>query len=188
MDYSFYDVNDKLIIDDKVREWCILSYPDHPKGCPNYGKKKVCPPFAPYVRDYFNFDNYLVFVVVKFDIGFHISKMRVKHPNWTERQCRNLLYWQSTVMKELRRVVEEEYPNCKVTYIPEAMGVNVFETCRNLGIPIERNPVYYVHKIALVERVKRQPVVVGSGYVPYINKDEHEPETMAEMIGSLGGW
>jgi len=113
--------------------------------------------------------------------------MKEKLPHWTERQCRNLLYWQPTVKKELRRVVEEEYPDCKVTYIPEAMGVNVFLTCQKLGIPIERNPQHYVHKIAMVERVKRQPVVIGSGYIPYINKDVHEPETMAEMIGSLGG-
>jgi len=61
-------------------------------------------------------------------------------------------------MKELKRVVEEEYPNCKVTYIPEAMGVNVFETCKKLDIPIERYPIRYVHKIALVERPKRVPV------------------------------
>lgn len=30
--------------------------------------------------------------------------------------------------------------------------------------------------------------VVGTGYIPYIDKDSHEPETMAEMIGDLGGW
>jgi len=40
--------------------------------------------------------------------------------------------------------------NFKVTYIPEAMGVDVFETCKNVGIPIERNPQHYVHKIAMV--------------------------------------
>jgi hypothetical protein len=78
--------------------------------------------------------------------------------------------------------------NFNVSFIPEAMGVDVFETCKVIGLPIERNPQHYVHKIALVGRPKRTPVVLGSGYIPYINKDEHEPETMAGMIGETGGW
>ena len=35
---------------------------------------------------------------------------------------------------------------------------------------------------------RQTPSVIGSGYKPYIGEDEHEPETMAEMIGDLGGW
>ena len=34
----------------------------------------------------------------------------------------------------------------------------------------------------------QHPTVIGSAYTPFINKDKGEPETMAEMIGELGGW
>jgi hypothetical protein len=78
--------------------------------------------------------------------------------------------------------------NDKVTYVPEAMGVDVFETCFRLGVPIERSPIKYVHKIALVGRSKRKPMVIGSGYIPFIDKDVREPETFAEMAGMAGGW
>jgi len=37
-------------------------------------------------------------------------------------------------------------------------------------------------------KVQRLSTVIGSGYIPFIDKDEREPETMAGMIGELGGW
>ncbi|KKK81159.1 hypothetical protein LCGC14_2816310, partial [marine sediment metagenome] len=31
------EVTNDLIIDHRAREWCKLPYPNHPRGCPNYG-------------------------------------------------------------------------------------------------------------------------------------------------------
>jgi hypothetical protein len=192
---SLYVVTDKLVVNPETKVWCKLPYPGHPNGCPNYGKKDVCPPRAPGVKEFFDFSLSLFFVVVKFDLEEHVKKMHERLPHWSERQCRNLLYWQPSVMKKLRGLVDDTFHlpdmnvfNDKVTYVPEAMGVDVFETCFRLGVPIERSPIKYVHKIALVGRSKRKPMVIGSGYIPFIDKDVREPETFAEMAGMAGGW
>lgn len=155
--HSLYAVTDMLVLNEKTKTWCKLPYPGHPRGCPNYGKKDICPPRAPDVRDVFDFNMHLSFVVVRFDLEAHVQKMHERLPHWSERQCRNLLYWQSSVTGTLKSTVKDLFRDGSITtYVPEAMGVDVFETCKRLGIPIERNPVKYVHKVALVGRPKNE--------------------------------
>jgi len=147
------DITGQLIINLKAREWCQLPYPGHPKGCPNYDKSPKCPPQAPVVTDHFNLTKQHWFVVVKFNLAEHMTRMKTKHPEWTEKQCRCCLYWQNTVRKQLRigiQQLQSKYPNIVSTLLPEAMGVNVMVTARKLGIPIEVKPTEFVHKIALV--------------------------------------
>lgn len=162
---SLYVVTDNLILNEKAKIWCKLPYPSHPHGCPNYGKKDICPPRAPDVRDVLDFNESMFFVVIRFDIGEHARRMKEKHPGWTDRQAHCLLYWQPKVVKALheevgrRAFVVDSLSNKIthiVTYVPEAMGVDVFGTCKLLGIPIERNPIKYVHKVALVGRPRNE--------------------------------
>ncbi|HUS88307.1 MAG TPA: hypothetical protein VMW91_02880 [Desulfosporosinus sp.] len=40
--------------------------------------------------------------------------------------------------------------NWKTTYCPEAMGVNVTATMKNLGIELEWPPQNVVHKVAII--------------------------------------
>ena len=54
-------------IDPKFQELCKHPYPNHPKGCPNYVKKKGCPPKQKLFFDIFDSDFYLIFT--KFDLG-----------------------------------------------------------------------------------------------------------------------
>jgi hypothetical protein len=37
-----------------------------------------------------------------------------------------------------------------VLYKPEGNGVNVFETCRKIGLILERNPKKFVWKVAII--------------------------------------
>ena len=143
----------ELVIDHRAREWCILSYPDHPKGCPNYGKKKTCPPFAPLVENFVDIHNHLWFVTIEFDLISHIQRMLSLHPKWSNRQARCVLYWQPRVNRELlEATLRYNYTiwGSVFTLAPEAMGVNVIKTARKCGIPIKNHPIEKVYKIALI--------------------------------------
>lgn len=135
--------------DPKARDgrWCMLPYPNHPHGCPNF-------PGCPMDRkDFLDYEGYDWFAVIEeFDLKAHAEKMKEKHPNWTERQCRNLLYWQNGVRSRLKKKAEAHafpFMGDVILEIPEANGVNVFDTMAKHNLIIERNPDM-VHKVMLV--------------------------------------
>ena len=136
------------------RGMCIKRYHGHPKGCPNYGKKDVCPPAAPMFDQVFDISKPVYLIYYKFDIGAHAKKMKEKHPNWTEIQQYNLLYWQGTARKSLKKNIQEFkgiYGN-KGYYVvlsPDAMGVDVNSTLDKIGVKLEWPARKYVYKIAM---------------------------------------
>ena len=152
------DVTDKLIINHDARKWCVLPYPDHPKGCPNFGKKAICPPKVEYIEDWIKDAIELKIVCVSFDLKEHSDRMMSLHPNWSARQARCLLYWQPKVNKALIAAAEEMANGYKVTYCPEAMGMDVIKTAQSVGIPIVAPPVDTVHKIALLAKLPGEAV------------------------------
>jgi len=152
------DVTGKLIVDYRARgEWCRLPYPNHPKGCPNYGKKFMCPPNCPKINEWCDLSSKMWLVCVPFNIEEHANNMKLAHPHWTDRQVRCLLYWQPKVNKELAEATYffashkgADVVLNGVAYCPEAMGVNVIQTARDCGLPIEVHPQKIVYKISLV--------------------------------------
>jgi hypothetical protein len=80
-----------------------------------------------------------VAIIETFDLKAHAEKMKAKHPHWSERQCRNPLYWQGGVRKRLREKAEKLNGDI-ILDIPEACGVEVFETMKLVGINLERKP------------------------------------------------
>ena len=115
--------------------WCTHPYYNHPWGCPNFPK---C------IKKYTDFsvvaDQYKWYAVTEsFDLKSHAKMMKEKLPHWTERQCRNPLYWQGSVRKRLLNKALAVGGNVVLT-IPEACGVNVFETMSKVGIILERKP------------------------------------------------
>ena len=138
-----------VVVDERAREgtWCTLPYPNHPKGCPNFPE---CCESRPHFNDYQGFN--WVAVVEKFDLKTHAETMKAKHPHWTERQCRNLLYWQNGVRSRLRKKSESmTYPlmGDVLLDIPEANGVNLYATMSKHGLFLKSNPDI-VYKIMLV--------------------------------------
>lgn len=150
--------------------WCRSPYENHPKGCPNF--TKGCTAKRPDFKTIA--DQYDWFAVTEtFDLKAHADKMKAKHPEqikngkvvpaWTERQCRNPLYWQGTVRSSLKRqaLAEVGQLNCLgseangniVLDIPEACGVNVFETMALVGVILERKPDVVI-KVMLVGKKK----------------------------------
>lgn len=143
---------EQLRINMKAREWCKLPYPDHPKGCPNYGQRDTCPPQAPLVQNFVDLNRPLYLIVVEFNLMSHITKMLQIHRGWSDRQARCVLYWQNGVNKELENkcnLFRWSHPSMITTRCPEAMGVNVISTALIVGIPINVKPKNKVYKIAL---------------------------------------
>lgn len=142
----------EVAVDLSVRKRCTRRYPGHPRGCPNYGKHPRCPPRAPLITDEIN-PHFPVFVIWnRFDFGAHVERMRERHPEWSERQLANCLYWQGTARKQLRKGLEEfnsKYPGYTVATTPEAMGVNVTETMKRAGVELEWPPVRYAYQVAV---------------------------------------
>jgi len=147
------DVTGKLRINLKAREWCMLPYPGHPLGCPNYGQRKECPPQAPLIGDFADLNQPHFFAIVAFNLEHHMQRMWASHPGWSVAQARCVLYWQGTVRSQLTELAEAfrfTHPGMIYTLIPEAMGVNVIVTAWNLNVPIELKPIRIVHKVALL--------------------------------------
>lgn len=144
---------DDLVLDPRAMgPWCQIPYPGHPKGCPNYGKKKKCPPFSKYLKNFTNPPYYLA--IQSFDLEAHSKKMKMRHPEWSDRQCRNLLYWQKSVVKKLKEeanaFIKSQENDLILVEIPEANGVNIFKTCENLSITLEKKPIKIVRKIMII--------------------------------------
>lgn len=149
----------KIVWDQKARDgtYCRLPYPNHPKGCPNYPKCiEENPP-----REHIERTGAKWYAVIEeFDLKAHAEAMKLKHPNWSERQCRCLLYWQGSVRKRLKYKAEgyeiklfwdELHRKGKTAILecPEANGIDMFATMANVGISLQRNPDL-VRKIMLI--------------------------------------
>ena len=79
--------------------------------------------------------------------------MKNKHPDWSIKKCRCLLYWQKGVKKILKnKVLKFINGNDELVYtlLPESMGIDVITTAQKLNIPIKRKPDNLIVKIALV--------------------------------------
>jgi len=131
----------KLVHNKKVPEWCRLPYQRHPKGCPNYGKKDICPPKAPYITEVLNINRPMYLVFSEYDLGAHVEKMRKRHPTWTEAGLRNVLYWQQSSRKQMvkRTLMAEKMLGTEVKcFLPEAAGVHVYATAFHSGLKLEK--------------------------------------------------
>lgn len=163
----------KEIVMGNTAEWCKLPYPDHPDGCPNFGKKKGCPPTAPLATDLITDPYYLVYLY--YDLEAQEKRMKEKHPKWSTRQARCCLYWQRTVMKEvmveakfLIKTLSSEKSLFRMAYgydepqssiileNPEGAGIDLFKTCEQAGIHLERDYLHqrYVYKMVIVGKTK----------------------------------
>jgi len=153
-----------IIIDPKFQDLCKKAYYNHPKGCPNYGRKKECPPKQKMFFDVFDSIFYLIFI--EFDLGTHVKRMQSLHPEWTDRQLRCCLYWQGTARKMLKEEIirfKKLFPNHHVTDCPEAMGVNVTDLMKdNADIDLEWPPVACVRKVAIGGLIKLNKAISKS--------------------------
>lgn len=151
----------KPVIIRPVHSLCLRPYLNHKNGCPNYGKKKGCPPGVPMFDSFYDLSKPIYAIYNKFYFKLHVDRMRERHPTWSQRQMECCLYWQGTARKKLKERINEFKFLADERYIvntvPEAMGVNVTETMKRMGIELEWPPVYMAYQIAMagIERRKK---------------------------------
>jgi hypothetical protein len=130
-----------------------LPYPDHKRGCPNYGRPG-CPPDAARIVDYLDTSRPIYLVYASLDLEHRAAWMRSRHPDMSNRQCRNCMYWQRIVRAELRLNARAamQFLGCDaVTYCPEGQGVNVFVTARLAGLKMDKTRRIRIdHHVALI--------------------------------------
>jgi len=142
-----------------IRGLCRRPYPNHPRGCPNWGKRKTCPPKAALLHEVLDLERPVWAVWNAYPLDRHMVKMRDRHPGWTDRQLRNPLYWQGTARKELRgelkRFIDSfrwgrDMPPRRVVGCPEACGCNLTATMRQVKIVLAWPPMTIAYQIVLV--------------------------------------
>ena len=130
----------QVITSRKTGNWCLRQYPGHVKGCPNYGRKG-CPPDAVFITEIMDLRRPTYIAFSTFNLLAHIKKMQAKHPSWSDRQLRNVLYWQGTSRKQMRqraKVAQFLTGGDMVLMCPEAHGVNVYSTCKVSGLQLQQ--------------------------------------------------
>lgn len=101
-------------------------------------------------------------MAVPFDLDAQATRMKMRHPDWSDRQARCTRYWQRSVMKSLRK---EAYTfasklgtDFMVLETPEANGVDVFKTCETVALNLERESPKIVWKIVIIGKKESQPI------------------------------
>lgn len=139
----------EVVVCKEVRNWCRLPYLDHPNGCRYYGQRDDCPPRAKLFNEIVKPPYALV--AIRFNLDEHVRKLKKKHANWSDRQAGCVWYFQGTLNKRIREECEKlKKKNSVVFYRPESNGVNVFETCKRIGLRLKRNPKRFVWKVAII--------------------------------------
>ena len=91
--------------------------------------------------------------------------MKEKHPHWSDRQLRNVLYWQGTAKKLHREKIRgflKEYEHLGYEVVtPEALGVDVTRTLANVGITLEWPPINKSYRIAFAAIPKPGKTIKG---------------------------
>jgi len=145
----------KPVLQSDIIRLCVKPYPGHPRGCPNFNKKISCPPHMPIYNFMFDTHKNVFAVYNVFDLEQHVNKMKQKHPNWSWRQLVNCLYWQGPARRQLKDeigafLLTRTHPQIfDITTCPEAMGVNVTQTMRQVGIELEWPPIHKAYQVAL---------------------------------------
>lgn len=133
----------EILLDINSPKLCCRPYPNHPRGCPNYGKKTGCPPKVLPLDEVLDFEKEMYVIYTDFNIGKHAEKMKSLHPDWTERQIYCCLYWQPKARKMHKEEIERYKKEKKIGLIlssPEAMGVNVTSLMKKIGVNLEWPP------------------------------------------------
>ncbi len=144
------------VIDHSVHALCARPYPGHKKGCPNIGKPS-CPPEYPTLECMLDLTKPIFAIFNVFDLAGHISKMRQKHPNWSERQLYNCLFWQPKARKALKGEIREfirAHTGAVIIKSPEAAGLNVTASLATAGIQLEWPPRIKAYQVVIAGSLK----------------------------------
>jgi len=72
------------VIDLSVRQLCKHPYCNHPKGCPNYARKRYCPPDCRLISEIIDLRKDVFVIWNIFSFKEHCEKMSQRHPDWSK--------------------------------------------------------------------------------------------------------
>ncbi len=149
----------RAVCDKKIRTLCLCPYHAHPHGCPNFGIHKDCPPNVRFFPKIFD-ERDVYIAAVSLDFKTYVERRKQIHPMWTERALKNPRHWQGYLRSVLKKFTNEQKEKLPEGYElltnPEAMGVNLTQTCSNVGLVLEWPPERKVYKIALFAKEKNK--------------------------------
>jgi len=96
-----------IVFTEKTFKWCQLPYPNHPNGCPNFGRNELCPPKTELKEEFIKKFNHFYLIYGIFDFETYLTEMKRRHPQWSERKLKCVLYWQGSVKKRMREHIEQ---------------------------------------------------------------------------------
>jgi len=168
--------------DTEVIKNCQTPYKNHPNGCPNYHCNWSCPPYAPKVQETRNslktFTFFWILImeipIPKININF-IKKWKTKHDfSRITRNLNNFLEyfqiqhsdWAVYFCSECRLCLEKKYSRCncpsepcrfpdKIRISPEAAGIDVFATLKNIDLEMEELPKTNLRRMAMCATDKK---------------------------------
>lgn len=152
---TFFGGPTTAVYEKKVTGYCRYPYPGHPQGCPNWNIKEGCPPRAPFFPEIYEDQVWVTAVGMNLTRYFELKKRL--HPGWTQKALANSRHWQGHLRAILKRESETKSISEGLVVInnPEALGVNVFATCKKLDLFLERQPQYWVWKVDLLGRKRK---------------------------------
>ena len=132
--------------------WCKLPYSGHPKGCVNFNKRVGCPPNSKFFGDLISAPFFLV--AQEFDLSEQVEILNKKESNLEDKRAFCLDYYRGSFSKKIKEEAEAflESRNQDLFLLerPEANGVDIFNTCKNVGILLERDPKRKFWKVILI--------------------------------------
>jgi hypothetical protein len=93
---------------------CLIRSHSFPRGCPNYGRKNGCPPRNLFDQDY-DLKNPLYLISTDFDMTEQSSKIRLMHPNWTEKAIYNPRIGKLALENYMRKNYKNSRKNTLIT-------------------------------------------------------------------------
>jgi len=151
------EIDAKLIdYDAKTQNWCLLPYPKHSHGCPNYGKHRSldgiradikprvireCPPSDFLINKIFDFSKPTYIIYNIYPVGKDAdNRMKTNTNLKTMAEFYNIRYWQNRARRKIYDEVEnflDNNPDTIVDLCPETHGVNYQTTMNKIDIKLK---------------------------------------------------
>ena len=158
-----------------LRRWCSSPYPGHKRGCPMWkGRKAKDGTPAPCTRAFRNIstfdDNFdrnepAWCAFTTWDMVAQEAKIRASHPDWTQKQCRNVRYWQRTFRNGLKDDIREFFRKKqlwgKYGCFDGGFTLNIHATLWRAGLKLERirdRPDYAIRCTIIAKYIEGSPV------------------------------
>ena len=133
-------------------EWCQQPFPGYPNGCPSYGKRETCPPNT---QPYYKLIDPPYYLVAQ---SMNLKEARQDEekipPRHREKQVQGYDHWfpilEQTVLEEAKKFILTQSEDYMVIICPSAVGIDIFQTCQNIGISLDKNPKGIFWKIAVL--------------------------------------